>query len=111
MNIVIIRGNLSSAPVQRELASGSSMLSLEVSTPTEQGLISVPVAWFDAPAHAALVEGDEVVVSGVIKRRFFRGSSGTQARTELVADEVVPAGKRRQVDRLIARCVSSLSEP
>ena len=47
MNVVIIRGTLSSAPVARTLASGTAMLSLEVSTIVDGATVSVPVAWFD----------------------------------------------------------------
>jgi single-strand DNA-binding protein len=110
VNVVVIRGTLSSTPATRTLASGSALLSLEVTTVVESGTATVPVAWFDPPASAAsLVSGDEVVVRGVVKRRFFRAGDSTQSRTEVVAAEVVPASRRRQVERLFGHVARQLT--
>ena len=49
MNVVFLQGRLSSDPVIRELSSGSRLLSLEVTTSTDDGTANVPVAWFDPP--------------------------------------------------------------
>lgn len=103
MNNVILRGHLSSDPQARELASGSVLWSLEITTPTDEGAWSVPVAWFDPPVVPAFVMGDEVVVVGGVRRRFFRTGGGTQSRTEVVATEVVAASAKRKVQRLVAR--------
>jgi single-strand DNA-binding protein len=108
MNVVIIRGRLSSTPASRTLASGSELLSLEVTTVTPDGTASVPVAWFDPPASISFTLGDEVVVRGVVKRRFFRTGAGTQSRTEIVAAEIVAATRRRQVERLVAKAVDAI---
>lgn len=103
MNNVILRGHLSSAPQARALASGSVLWSLEITTPTDEGAWSVPVAWFDPPTVPAFVVGDEVVVVGGVRRRFFRTAAGTQSRTEVVATDVVAATAKRKVQRLVAR--------
>ncbi|CAB4364695.1 MAG: hypothetical protein F2681_17765 [Actinobacteria bacterium] len=108
MNIVILRGVLSSAPVLRSLASGSVVVSLEVTTPLDTGTASVPVAWFDPPSEVPWGPGDEVCVLGTVRRRFFRSGGVTQSRTEVVATQVVAAGNRRQVQRLLQRAVSRL---
>jgi single-stranded DNA-binding protein len=108
MNVVYLRGHLSSDPVLRELSSGSRVLSLEVSTATDAGTANVPVAWFDPPALPDWVAGAEVVVRGVVKRRFYRGANGTQSRTEVVADEVCELGKRRTAQRVLERAVTAL---
>ena len=89
MNIVFLQGRLSSDPVLRELSSGSRLLSLEVTTSTDAGTANVPVAWFDPPAIPDWGAGVDVVVRGVVKRRFYRGPAGTQSRTEVVADRGV----------------------
>jgi hypothetical protein len=110
VNVVVIRGTLSSTPAARTLTSGSELLSLEVTTVVEGGTATVPVAWFDPPASgAAFASGDEVVVRGIVKRRFFRAGASTQSRTEVVAAEVVPASRRRQVERLLAHVANQLT--
>ena len=72
MNVVVLRGTLSSDPIDRTLASGSTIWSLEVTTRTEEGAFSVPVAWADPPHPPRVTAGDEVVVVGQVRRRFFR---------------------------------------
>ena len=108
MNVVYLQGHLSSDPVLRELSSGSRLLSLEVSTSTDAGTANVPVAWFDPPAIPDWGAGVDVVVRGVVKRRFYRGAAGTQSRTEVVATEVCEISKRRQAQRVLERAVQAL---
>jgi single-strand DNA-binding protein len=110
MNIVVLRGVLSSAPVVRELSSGSIVHSLEVSTRDDEGrCVSVPVAWFDPSSVPALDTGVEVVVTGSVRRRFFRVAGSTQSRTEVVATCVVPASRRRQAERAVALALGPVS--
>ncbi len=108
MNVVVLRGQLSSTPVRRQLTSGSVVLSLEVSTPTPAGTATVPAAWFDPPESAAFEQGDEVVVAGIVKRRFFRSGGGTQSRTEVVVADACPATNKRRAAKLVATAVSAL---
>ena len=109
MNIVVLRGVLSSAPSVRELSSGSVLVSLELTTRDAEGQASsVPVAWFDPSAGCSFSSGDEVVVAGSVRRRFFRTAVGTQSRTEVVAIEVVDAGRRRDVTRVVKRVAAAL---
>ena len=108
MNIVILRGTLSSDPTTRELASGSQLVQYEVTTRSgTEAAVSVPVAWFDPPGQALdLVAGDEVVVAGQVRRRFFRSGGATASRTEVVARSVLPARQRRRVERLLAESLA-----
>ena len=108
MNVVYLQGRLSSDPVLRELSSGSRVLSLEVTTSTDAGTANVPVAWFDPPAIPDWGSGVDVVVRGIVKRRFYRSAAGTQSRTEVVAEEVCEVGKRRQAQRVHERAVNAL---
>jgi hypothetical protein len=108
MNIVVLRGHLSSVPVARVLASGSTLYTLEVTTVTSDGTASVPVAWFDPSTPPEWEAGAEVVVRGMVRRRFFRVAAATQSRTEVVAAEVVAATDRRRVRRLLERLGESL---
>jgi len=111
MNIVVLRGVLSSAPQRRELPSGSVLWSFEVTTATETGNLSVPVALFDPSSEPVHATGDTVVVVGEVRRRFFRAGASTQSRTEVVASEIVaerPAARaRRVVERALQRCAPS----
>lgn len=103
VNTVVLVGHLTSPPQCRSLASGSVLWCFEVTTPTDEGSWSVPVAWFDPPAEPVFAAGDEVAVAGSVRRRFFRSAGGTQSRTEVVATEVVPLGSRKRVQRLLER--------
>ncbi|MBI4884539.1 MAG: single-stranded DNA-binding protein [Actinobacteria bacterium] len=105
MNIVILRGVLSSDPVSRTLASGSVVVSLEVTTTVEGSSVSVPVAWFDPAREVLFAAGDALVVTGTVRRRFFRSAGLTQSRTEVVATEVVAAGRARQVKAAVGRAI------
>jgi single-strand DNA-binding protein len=109
MNVVILRGSLSSAPSSRTLPSGDNLVTFEVTTrPPDGPAETVPVAWPDAPKRAAqLPPGAEVVVTGRVRRRFFKAGGVTASRTEVLADAVlsvrqvvrVQATVRRTLDR------------
>lgn len=106
-NVVVLHGHVSSEPRVRELPSGSTLVQLEVTTRTDEGADSVPVALFDRGFDGRA--GDEVVVVGRVRRRFFRAGGVTQSRTEVVAAEVVPAGRRRSVRRVIRQVTELLA--
>lgn len=106
MNVVVLRGVLSHTPDLRELPSGSVLLQLDLSTPTQTGTATVPVVLFDPPTRTNFEVGDEVVVTGEVRRRFFRAGGTTQSRTEVVAARVVRASNRRAVSA-IARAVAA----
>lgn len=111
-NVVVLRGVLSRDPQRRELPSGDQLAALEVTVRREaieagadrQKAESVPVAWFDPPAALArMAAGDEVVVVGRVRRRFFRAGAATLSRTEVVADRVVPARSTAKVASALAQ--------
>ena len=68
----------------------------------------MPVAWFDPPPTASLVSGDDVVVVGSVRRRFFRVGGSTQSRTEVVAQRVLRPSQRRQVTGALAEAVEGI---
>mgnify|MGYP000633633901 CR=1 FL=1 len=113
-NLVLLRGHLSSAPRARTLPSGSTLLQLEVTTPADgaTSAASVPVVWFDPPAHSGVdvtaPVGTEVVVLGGVRRRFFRAGGATASRTEVVATAVVPTRRPRRVEQLVDSARSML---
>lgn len=110
MNVVILKGTLSCPPVPRDLPSGDHLVAYEVTTRPDDGpALSVPVTWLDPPNSAAgLTEGTPVVVTGRVRRRFFRAGGSTASRTEVVATAVVPAGRRARVDRAVAAALAQV---
>ena len=118
MNVTIVRGRLSRAPEPRDLPSGDHLVTYEV-TVEQPGTRaeSVPVVWHEPPASAlALDAGDEVLVVGRVRRRFFKVATGaTQSRTEIVADTVLPVRQakrcRTALDKALARVEGEWAAP
>jgi single-strand DNA-binding protein len=108
MNVVVIRGVLSSTSSARTLPSGSTVVSLEVSVESADGRVGVPVSWLDPPVVPHWEGGTEVLVRGHVRRRFFRTAAGTQSRTEVLAAEVIAAPTKRQSTAATQRAVRSL---
>lgn len=115
MNVVILRGILSSEPRERTLPSGTNVLSWEVTTRSEGRAQSVPVEWHDPPNPVLeFGDGDEVVVLGSVRRRFFRAAGATVSRTEVLAERATKASRRAGVARLVERAtdlVNSADRP
>src|SRR5438105_1993823 len=97
-NVVTLVGRLARPAEQRELPSGDRLVAYELTVPRpEERAESVPVVWFAAPTRAAELDIDEeVLVVGRVRRRFFRSAGGTQSRTEVVADAVVPTRQAKR---------------
>jgi len=112
VNVAVIRGECSRPPEVRILPSGSALALFQVTTRAERGsTTSVPVALWDPPAWIAeLGAGDEIVAVGRVRRRFFRGASGTASRVEVEAAAVARAGDRRRVPGLLRRAQALLDE-
>lgn len=111
-NLVILRGKVTSEPRLVDLAAGGDVVQYDVKTLDEASSASVPVSWFDAPAAGRrFAPGDEVVVIGSVRRRFFRAGGVTVSRTDVVADEMLPARRlraaQRAVDAAVAHCQRS----
>ena len=107
-NVVVLRGRVTSEPRVRELPSGAWVIQLEITTRCDGTGVSVPVAVFDREVGCAA--GDEVVVAGHVRRRFFRAGGVTQSRTEVVAAEVVPARRSRSVGRVLRQVAELLDD-
>lgn len=109
MNIAVIRGSLSRDPEERELPSGDRVVNYEVTVRDHSPADSVPVVWVDpGTGWDAFGAGDEVVVTGRVRRRFFRVGSRTESRTEVVADKVVPARQAKRARALVDRAVGAI---
>ena len=110
MNVVVLRGRLSRPAEERVLRSGTRLVTLEL-TVAHPGVRadSVPVAWMDAPATAARLDtGDEVVVVGRVRRRFFRTGAGTQSRTEVQAEQVVATRQAKRAAKAVEWAMNAL---
>ena len=110
MNVVFLQGRLSSDPVLRELSSGSRLLSLEVTTSTDDGTANVPVAWFDPPTIPDWGAGVDVVGARCRQAPLLPRPCRHPGRTEVVADrgvrghQATPGAAAARARRHRARC-------
>jgi single-strand DNA-binding protein len=106
MNVVILYGVLSRPAELRVLPSGDALVNYEVTTRDDDGRAdTVPVTWAGAQDKDMFDAGVEVVVTGRVRRRYFRAGGATQSRTEVVADVVVRKGDSRRVQRALDKAV------
>jgi len=112
LNLVVLEGVLARPAQDVELPSGSRLLSLEVTVRRDDGPAEpVPVAWFDAPAWATSLDaGAAVVVTGRVRRRFFRSGGLTQSRTEVVASRVLRVSSASKVRAALADAAAALAD-
>jgi hypothetical protein len=111
---VVLEGRLSGPPQERVLASGSRVLSLQLTMdrrPDQRAADSVPVAWFDPKGSQFDFEDEQrLVVVGRVVRRFFQAASGVQSRTEVVAERVIPATRKASVRTALASVVQQIAD-
>jgi single-strand DNA-binding protein len=103
-NTVELRGRISSAPVERELPSGTVITTFRLSVPRAKTPMTSgstqSVDWVDCAAWSARsrrtvggwVAGDEVEVAGALRRRHFRAGEASTSRLEV---EVLSARRAR----------------
>lgn len=110
MNVVVLRGTLPRDPELRQLKSGSCVLNFDVTTREVEGRAeTAPVAWIEPPAAATSYgAGDDVVVVGTVRRRFFRTPSGIASRTEVVADQVMKASHAKRARTAIGKVADAM---
>ena len=94
-NLVRLRGKVSTAPEERELPSGTSIVTLRLSVPRETSPMTEgsrqTADWVDCAAWGRKARrtvsgwraGDLVEVEGALRRRFYRGGAGTATRLEV----------------------------
>jgi single-strand DNA-binding protein len=112
-NLSILVGTLSRQPELRDLPSGDQILTLDLTVrPDGAPAESVPIAWFAAPASAAAWSaGDELLVVGRIRRRFFRAGGATQSRTEVVASAAVPTRRGATAGKVLRAALDEVQPP
>jgi single-stranded DNA-binding protein len=91
-NVTVLVGTLARPPERRELPSGETVLGLEVNVRVDGGpLETANVAWHGAPAAAERwLDGEQLLVVGRTRRRFFRANGRTESKTEVVAAVAMP---------------------
>lgn len=94
-NVVRLRGRISSGPTERELPSGSEVVSFRLSVPRARSPMTngsrQASDWVDCSVWGARTRrtaarwrvGDVVEVEGALRRRFQRGEAGTSTRLEV----------------------------
>lgn len=109
-NLSLLIGTLSRAPEHRSLPSGDGVLTLELTVrPPDGPAESVPAAWHGAPAAAAAWgPGEELLVIGRVRRRFFRAGGATQSRTEVVVASAVPVRRAAAARKAIRRALADI---
>jgi single-strand DNA-binding protein len=95
LNSVTLRGRVSSAPLERELPSGDTMVTLRLTMAREPGSANQRSRqssdWVDCVAWAARMRrtvatwqvGDQVEIEGALRRRFYRAGGATSTRLEV----------------------------
>jgi len=109
MNLAVVRGTVSSPPDVRVLPSDTVLAQLQITTRLAEETLSLPVAvWNPASWVEALEPGDEVVVVGRVRRRFFRAAGAAASRVEVEADVVARARDRRRVQAAAKRALAAV---
>jgi single-strand DNA-binding protein len=110
MNVVILKGTLSRPAEVRDLPSGDTLVAYEVTTRREgEKADTVPVTWAGAHDKALFDVGEEVVVTGRVRRRYFRAGGATQSRTEVVAAAVVRAAESKRAQRAVDEALAEVA--
>lgn len=109
LNLVVVIGSLAKPLQVKNLPSGLSLASFDLLVPRpDQSSDTVPVALFleHVPEWDA---GQELLVIGRVRRRFFRVEGNTQSRTEVVADQVLAVTEKKRACSALAGAGSTLA--
>ncbi len=113
INLAVLLGTLSKTPEPRLLADGSTVWELDLSIRQEgHPTATVPVSWATPPSGVepgSWSSGDELLVVGAVRRRFYRAGGATVSRTDVLADAVVPARQRKRAATVLADALEVLS--
>jgi single-strand DNA-binding protein len=112
VNLAVLAGSLLKQAEARLLPDGSTVWELDLAVqPTGRATAAVPVSWV-APATgadpAAWTPGEELLVVGAVRRRFYRSGGATVSRTDVLAQAVVTARQRTRVAPLVAEALAPL---
>jgi hypothetical protein len=113
VNLAVLRGPCSGPAELRLLESGTRLATLAVRCPAgaaaDERATSVPVTVWDPPAWVeALEAGDEIVVVGRVRRRFYQRPGGVGSRVDVEAELVGRARDRRRIDAALRKADEAL---
>lgn len=110
LNLVVVIGTLGKPPQVRSLPSGFGLASFDLQVArSETAFELVPVAFFDpSEGVSALEAGEQVLVVGRVRRRFFRVGGSTQSRTEVVAERVVALSRAEEAKAALGHAAQLL---
>jgi single-strand DNA-binding protein len=109
LNLAVVAGTCSSPADVRVLPSDEVLVQLQVTTRLDGRAVSVPVAVLQPAAWVEQLDtGDEVIVVGHVRRRFFRAAGATASRVEIEAEIVARARDRRRRQTLRRRIERAL---
>jgi single-stranded DNA-binding protein len=108
VNLAVLRGPCSGPAELRVLESGTRLATLAVRCPAgaaaDERATSVPVTVWDPPAWVETLEaGDEIVVVGRMRRRFYQRPGGVGSRVDVEAELVGRARDRRRIDAALRK--------
>lgn len=108
VNVAVLRGPCSGPAELRVLESGTRLATLAVRCPAgaaaDERATSVPVTVWDPPAWVETLEaGDEIVVVGRMRRRFYQRPGGVGSRVDVEAELVGRARDRRRIDAALRK--------
>ena len=106
INLAVLVGALSKTPEPRLLPGGSTVWELDLTIRQEgRPAATVPVSWTPGGTGAdpgGWSPGDELLVVGAVRRRFYRAGGATVSRTDVLAETVVPGRQRKRVAACLA---------
>ena len=112
VNLAVVAGTLVKSAEPRLLPDGRTVWELDLTVCQEgRSAATVPVSWAAPPAGAEpgrWSPGEEVVVVGSVRRRFYRAGGATVSRTDVLADGVIPSRQRKRAAALLADAVGVL---
>ena len=109
MNVAVVAGQVLSKPSERRLESGEFATAFDVVTESDEGRLTVPVNWVTT-VRSLVAEGDQVVVVGKVRRRFFQSSGQVQSRTEILAESVVASRRKVAVRKVLEGAADGISK-
>ena len=104
LNLVVVRGKVAPGAQIRAMADGTSQLQWDLAVGGER----IPVTWAAAPGDLP-DPGQDMLVVGRVRRRFFRVAEHTQSRTEVVAERVLAGTDRRKSRRVLDEVVARMA--
>ena len=112
INLAVLRGVLAKTAEARLLADGTTVWELDITIRPDGGsATTVPVSLASPPSGTApsrWPSGEELLVVGGVRRRFYRAGGATVSRTDVLADAVVPTRQRKRAATVLAEALAPL---